>query len=228
MKRGRIARIASTSGRSRLSATTRPSASSVSRSSPQRTVNRYVFCPSITKGTVLVASPSAIGRQPEASGSSVPACPARLALNRRLITDTACVEVIPTGLSSTTQPWTSCFSRLAWRCFFPCPASAVALCASADRSGEAPAADGASAPVRGPGSEPVCSLSPMGLGSSLLIVAVFQVALHVGRAQQLLDALGLAEALVEAEAEVGRELHAHAVRDLAAQVALVALERLQH
>src|SRR5262249_14691493 len=31
----------------------------------------------MTKGTVLVASPSAIGNRPEASGSSVPACPAR-------------------------------------------------------------------------------------------------------------------------------------------------------
>src|SRR5215831_7165794 len=70
----------------------------------------------MTNGTVLVASPSATGRQPEASGSSVPAWPARLALNRRLITDTAWVDVMPTGLSSTTQPCTSCFSRL--RCCF--------------------------------------------------------------------------------------------------------------
>src|SRR5882672_3330707 len=65
----------------------------------------------MTKGTVLVASPSAIGRQPEASGSSVPACPARLHENSRLMAPTACVEVMPTALSSTIQPCTSRFSR---------------------------------------------------------------------------------------------------------------------
>src|ERR1700712_1183031 len=68
----------------------------------------------MTKGTVLVASPSAIGRPPEASGSSVPAWPARLAWNSRFTTATAWVEVMPTGLSSTTQPWTSRLSRLGW------------------------------------------------------------------------------------------------------------------
>src|SRR5260370_22973918 len=47
----------------------------------------------MTNGTVLVASPSAIGRQPEASGSSVPAWPTRLAANSRLTTLTAWVEV---------------------------------------------------------------------------------------------------------------------------------------
>src|SRR5580704_13625041 len=66
----------------------------------------------MTNGTVLVASPSAIGRQPEASGSSVPACPARLAANSRLTTLTACVDVMPTGLTSTSQPFTSRFGRL--------------------------------------------------------------------------------------------------------------------
>ena len=71
----------------------------------------YILRPSTTNGTVLVASPSAIGRQPEASGSSVPAWPARLAENKRLITATACVEVMPIGLSSTTQPCTSRFAR---------------------------------------------------------------------------------------------------------------------
>src|SRR6202035_90055 len=217
MSPGSTARIASAVGRWSLVATTRPSASSVSRSSPQRTVNRYVFCPSMTNGTVLVASPSAIGRQPEASGSSVPAWPARLALNSRLITDTAWVDVMPTGLSSTTQPCTSNFSRL--RCPFPSPAC-----------GEEPAPDGASAPIRGPGSGPVSSLAVIGAGifDSFVIVGVFQIALHVRRAQQLLDALGLAEALVDAESDVGRELQVHAMRDLAAQVALVALERLEH
>jgi hypothetical protein len=65
----------------------------------------------MTNGTVLVASPSAIGKAPEASGSSVPAWPARLALNKRLMTLTAWVDVIPTGLSSTIQPCTSRLSR---------------------------------------------------------------------------------------------------------------------
>src|SRR6516165_8330044 len=68
----------------------------------------------MTKETVLVASPSAIGRTPDANGSSVPACPARLALKSRLTTPTACVEVIPTGLSRMSQPWTSRRSRLRW------------------------------------------------------------------------------------------------------------------
>src|SRR5499427_10492355 len=66
----------------------------------------------MTKATVLVASPSAIGSSPEASGSSVPACPARFAWNRRFTTLTAWVELMPTGLSRTTQPCTSRFTRL--------------------------------------------------------------------------------------------------------------------
>src|SRR5690349_16047003 len=189
MKRGSTARIASAVGRSALVATTRPSASSVSRSSPQRTVKRYVFCPSMTNGTVLVASPSAIGRQPEASGSSVPAWPARLALNRRLITDTAWVDVMPTGLSSTTQPWTSNFSRL--RCCFASPACAGGW-------------------ARGP--------------VSFIVIGPLEIPLHPLGVQQLLDALGLAEPLVDAEADVGGEFQVDAMSDLAAQVALVALE----
>src|SRR5215831_3027426 len=133
----------------------------------------------MTNGTVFVASPSAIGRQPEASGSSVPACPARLALNRRLITDTACVEVMPTGLSSTTQPCTSCFSRL--RCPFVSPA-----CGG------------------GPGRGPVS-----------FIFATLQITLHPRRMQQLLDAFGFLEPLVDAEADVRREFHVDPMGDLA-------------
>src|SRR5258706_15803889 len=79
----------------------------------------------MTNGTVLVASPSAIGRQPEASGSSVPACPARLHENSRLMALTACVEVMPTALSSTIQPCTSRFSRR--NCCFPFPCFAGSL-----------------------------------------------------------------------------------------------------
>ena len=43
----------------------------------------------------------------------------RLAANSRLTTETAWVEVMPIGLSSTSQPWTSRFSRL--RCPWPPP-----------------------------------------------------------------------------------------------------------
>ena len=55
-------------------------------------------------GTVLVASPNATGSTPEASGSSVPAWPTFLALNRRFNRATAWVEVTPTGLSRLIQP----------------------------------------------------------------------------------------------------------------------------
>src|ERR1700689_4579037 len=43
---------------------------------------------------------------PVASGSSVPAWPAFWASKIRLTAPTAWVEVTPSGLSSTTQPWT--------------------------------------------------------------------------------------------------------------------------
>src|SRR5580658_10542469 len=95
---------------------TRPSESSLSVSSPHLTTKRYDLIPSWTIGTVLVASPKAIGSTPEASGSSVPAWPAFLALNRYLTCATACVEVSPTGLSRQTQPLTS--TRVERRCCF--------------------------------------------------------------------------------------------------------------
>src|SRR3990172_11192457 len=60
----------------------------------------------MTKGTVLVASPSAIGSTPVASGSSVPAWPAFCALNRCLTRPTALVEFSPCGLSRMSQPLT--------------------------------------------------------------------------------------------------------------------------
>src|SRR5438270_1715663 len=164
--RGKSAAISAASGRRALVSITLPSASSVSRSSPQRTAKRYDFRPSITNGTVLVASPSAIGRHPDASGSSVPACPARFAENSRFTTDTANVEVMPTGLSTMTQPWTSCLSRLR-RSF----------------------------------SSPIASM--------LAIGASGEIALDRGGAQQLLDPLHLAEALVDAEPDVGREFQVH-------------------
>ena len=59
---------------------------------------------------------------------------------------------------------------------------------------------------------------------SLVVLVCFEVALHLRRAQQLLDPFGLVESLVDAEADVGREFQVDAVRDLAAQEFLVALE----
>ena len=58
------------------------------------------------KETVLVASPSAMGSTPVASGSSVPAWPAFCAWKARRTRPTAWVEPRPSGLSSTTQPLT--------------------------------------------------------------------------------------------------------------------------
>src|SRR5262245_4387607 len=142
----------------------------------------------MTNGTVLVASPSAIGSAPDASGSSVPAWPARLAANRRLTTATAWVDVMPTGLSSTTQPCTSYFGR-----FGLGPACAGACCSSTSNR-------------------------------SLLV----EVARHARIVQQLVDAVGFVEALVEAEANLGREFHVDAMRELAAQEAFVAIERVEH
>src|SRR5665213_1446519 len=55
------------------------------------------------KATVLVASPSATGRIPVASGSSVPACPVFTPVAWRMRT-TASFEVMPPGLSMTSQP----------------------------------------------------------------------------------------------------------------------------
>src|SRR5579872_74366 len=107
MNCGSKASMAAADGRASDVAITRPSESSVSVSSPHLTVNRYDFAPSWTIETVLVASPKAIGRTPEASGSSVPAWPAFLALNSQRNCETACVEVTPTGLSRQTQPLTS-------------------------------------------------------------------------------------------------------------------------
>src|ERR1051326_6379033 len=106
-KRGIAASIWAEVGRTSEVAVTRPSASSLSRASPQQAVNRYVFSASMAKATVLVASPSATASTPVAMGSSVPAWPAFWALNTRLTVETAWVEVTPCGLSRITQPWTA-------------------------------------------------------------------------------------------------------------------------
>src|SRR5580704_8236759 len=60
----------------------------------------------MANGTVLVASPSTTASTPVAMGSSVPACPALRASNTRFTTPTTSVDVMPAGLSTTTQPWT--------------------------------------------------------------------------------------------------------------------------
>ena len=62
----------------------------------------------------------------------------------------------------------------------------------------------------------------------LVIRLVVEVALDCGCSQQLLDPFGFVESLVDAEPDVGREFQVDVVRDLAAQIALVALERREH
>ena len=56
----------------------------------------------------MVASPIAIGRQPEAKGSSVPAWPQRLAENSRLMMLTAWVEVANTAVAEIKSETTVC------------------------------------------------------------------------------------------------------------------------
>src|SRR5262249_59376186 len=63
------------------------------------------------------------------------------------------------------------------------------------------------------------------LGSMFAIAVSVEVAFDRGRAQQLLDALRLVEALVEAEADVGGEFQIHLAGNDAAQITLVAFER---
>src|SRR5262249_7691413 len=64
--------------------------------------------------------------------------------------------------------------------------------------------------------------------SMLVIGASGEAALDRRRAPQLLDPLGFPEPLVDAEADVGRELEVHLPGDHAAHVALVAIERREH
>src|SRR5690242_7351173 len=67
----------------------------------------------MTKGTVLVASPSAIGRSPVARGLRVPPWPALAASKMRRTAATPWVDVMPAGLSSATHPSTFWPRRLA-------------------------------------------------------------------------------------------------------------------
>src|SRR5579875_752987 len=58
----------------------------------------------MAKATVFVASPRATGSTPVAIGSRVPACPALAASRSRFSRATAVAEVMPDGLSITSQP----------------------------------------------------------------------------------------------------------------------------
>src|SRR5215208_2504644 len=66
----------------------------------------------MTRDTVFVASPRAIGRSPVASGSRVPACPAFLAEKSLRTRATAVAEVMPRGLSRISQPFTASFTAI--------------------------------------------------------------------------------------------------------------------
>src|SRR5438045_3326491 len=73
-------------------------------------VNSYALLASSIRPASLVASPSAIGRTPLASGSSVPPWPTLVlgspaSRSSRLTALTAGVEPRPTGLSRMIQPW---------------------------------------------------------------------------------------------------------------------------
>src|SRR5713101_4942364 len=173
----------------------------------------------------------AIGSPPQASGSSVPAWPARLAWNSRFTTATAWVDVMPIGLSSTTQPWTSRLSRRGWpwcRCLLPRPCCSL--------TGATPASPFAfeklfsSAPSESP------------IGGSMVLFAVVtiirslfriwriwcEVSLHRRCSQQFLYSFRFIESFVDAEADVRCEFQVNAPRDLAAQELLVALQRRDH
>ena len=63
------------------------------------------------------------------------------------------------------------------------------------------------------------------LSSSVLLL---EIALDLRRSQKLLDPFRFVESLVDAEADVGCEFQVDVARDLAAQEALVALERREH
>src|SRR6516164_9206223 len=95
---------------------------------------------------------------------------------------------MPTGLSRTSQPCTSRFSRLPLPCGCACRTSAV-----------------------------IASL-----------VLPFQIAPHCRRSQQPLDPFRFIEALVDPESDFGSEFQIDVTRDLAAQEALVTIERSQH
>lgn len=65
---------------------------------PNWTVKAYCFLESTKIETNFVASPTAIGKTPSASKSSVPVWPTLLGLNARFTEATALAELMPFGL----------------------------------------------------------------------------------------------------------------------------------
>ena len=61
-----------------------------------------------------------------------------------------------------------------------------------------------------------------------LVLLAAQVALDLRRSQKLLDPFRFLESLVDAKANLGRKFQVNALRDFAAHVALVALQRIEH
>src|SRR5690348_3218317 len=141
----------------------------------------------MAQAAVLVASPSATGRMPLASGSRVPPWPAFSALKRRRTAATARAELTPTGLSSASQPWTGWPRRLR-----------VTVVLGTLVGGPMP-----------------------GFGD---------VPLDLGPVQDLVDAIGVVEGLVEHEGERRREAERHLAGNETAQIGcatLQACERLR-
>src|SRR5579875_3145636 len=138
-----------------------------------------------------------MGRQPEASGSSVPAWPQRRAANRRFTRLTAWVDVMPIGLSSTTQPCTSRLSRL-----------------------KGFRGEGSSAAGGG------CGVTSRRVGS-FIVDLFSQVASDFWRPQQPVNSLGFIEAFIKTEANLRRKFQIYATRDLRTQFPLVAVESVE-
>jgi hypothetical protein len=122
------------------------------------------------------------------------------------MTATAWVDVMPTGLSSTTQPWTSRF---------------FIFLAACREDSAAPGRPRFGAPNRIVDNVLVAVdiIRPFSPSRSRL---------HRRRSQKLLDPFRFVESLVDAEANFGRKFQVNAPRDLAAHIALVALERGDH
>lgn len=76
---------------------------------PNCTVKAYCFLASTKIETNFVASPTAIGKTPSASKSSVPVWPTLLGLNERFIMATALAELMPFGLYIFSQPFIRLF-----------------------------------------------------------------------------------------------------------------------
>src|SRR5262252_3516761 len=155
-----------------------------------------------------------MGRMPVASGSSVPACPAFCAEKMRRTAPTACVEVMPAGLSSTSQPCTGLpFLRRAMTeaSFLGCGVQQGA--ARMHRLAWVTGSIGATR------RSPHCTLA--GCYASGLL----EVLGHLRRAEYVVDSLGLVERLVGEEADLGGELEIDGVGDLAADELAVPVER---